>query len=63
VTAKKRKCVGILVDAGLNIVKALLFFVIDRAAFNRCKRNWRKVEAAVIDVINAVFQRSPRADF
>lgn len=54
VTAEKRECVSILVDAGLSIVKACLFVGIARATFYRRKRDWRKADSAVIDAINAV---------
>ena len=50
-TAEKRECVSILVDAGLSIVKACLFVGIGRATFYRQERDWRKVDAAVIDAI------------
>ena len=62
-TAEKREYVSILVDAGLSIVKACLFVGIDRATFYRSKRDWRKVDAAVIDAINAVLKKSQRAGF
>ena len=61
-TAEKRECVSILVDAGLSIVKACLFVGIGRATFYRPQRDWRKVDAAVIDAINAVLEKSPRAE-
>tara|TARA_A200000159_G_scaffold49527_1_gene45732 strand:+ start:142 stop:414 length:273 start_codon:yes stop_codon:yes gene_type:complete len=63
VTAEKRECVSILVDAGLSIVKACLFVGIGRATFYRPEKDWRKVDAAVIDAINAVLEKSPRAGF
>ena len=62
-TAEKRECVSILVDAGLSIVKACLFVGIGRATFYRPERDWRKADAAVIDAINAVLEKSPRAGF
>ena len=62
-TAEKRECVSILVDAGLSVVKACLFVGIGRATFYRPERDWRKADAAVIDAINAVLEKSPRAGF
>ena len=62
-TAEKRECVSILVDAELSIVKACLFVGIGRATFYRPERDGRKVDAAVIDAINAVLEKSPRAGF
>ena len=57
--------IGVLkeVDAGLSIVKACLFVGIGRATFYPPERDWRKVYAAVIDTINAVLEKSPRAGF
>ena len=62
-TAEKRECVSILVDAGLSIVKGCLFVGIGRATFYRPKSDRRKAGAAVIDAINAVLEKSPRAGF
>ncbi len=62
-TAEKRECVSILVDTELSIVKACLFVGIGCATFYRSEKVWRKVDAAVIDDINAVLEKSPRADF
>lgn len=62
-TAEKRECVSILVDAGLSIVKACLFVGIGRSTFYRPERDWRKADAAVIDAINAELKKSPRAGF
>ena len=62
-TAEKRECVSILVDAGLSVVKACLFVGIGRATFYRPERDWRKADAAVIDAINAVLEKSLRAGF
>ncbi len=52
-----------MVDAGLSVVKACLFVGIGRATFYRPGRDWRKADAAVIDGINAVLEKSPRAGF
>ena len=62
-TAEKRDCVSILARAGLSIAKACLFVGISRSTFYRPERDWRKADAAVIDAINAVLEKSPRAGF
>lgn len=55
--------IGVLkeVDAGLSVVKACLFVGIGRATFYRPERDWRKADAAVINAINAVLEKSSRA--
>ncbi|GLX83746.1 transposase [Thalassotalea eurytherma] len=62
-TAEKRDCVSLLVSSGLSVLKACLFVGISRSTFYRSERNWRKADAAVIDAINVVLKKSPRAGF
>ena len=61
--AEKQECVSILVDAGLSFVKACLFFGIGCTTFYWPKRDWRKADAAVIDAISTVLEKSPRVGF
>ena len=49
-----------MVGAGLSIVRACQFVGIGRSTFYRPERDWRKVDAAVIDAINAVLEKSPQ---
>lgn len=62
-TAEKRHCADLLVTSGLSIIKACLFIGISRSTFYRPERDWRKADAAVIDAINEVLKKSPRAGF
>lgn len=62
-TAEKRDCVSILVGAGLSIVKACEFAGISRSTFYRPERDWRIADAAVVDAINEVLEKSPDAGF
>lgn len=62
-TADKRECASLLVEAGLSIVRVCSFVGIGCATFYRPERDWRKMDAAVIDAINAVLEKSPRAGF
>ena len=62
-TADKKDCAKTLVDAGLSIVKACTLTDLSRSSFYRVERDWRKADAAVIDAINAVLEKSPQAGF
>ena len=62
-TADKKDCARVLTEAGLSIVKACLLTSLGRSTFYRVKRNWREVDAAVIEAINAVLKKSPHAGF
>ncbi|MCV2883876.1 IS3 family transposase [Aestuariibacter sp. AA17] len=63
VTAEKRDCAKILIESGMSILKACLFVEIGRSTFYRPTRDWRKVDSAVIDAINAEIKKLPRAGF
>lgn len=62
-TADKKECAKTLVNSGLSILKACLLTGISRASFYRKQKDWRRTDAAVIDAINQVLKKSPRAGF
>jgi putative transposase len=57
------RAVNILIYTGLIIVMACQFVGISRATFYRTERDLRKADVAVIDAINPVLEKSPRAAF
>ena len=62
-TADKKDCTKTLVDAGLSAVKSRVLTDLSRSSFYRVERDWHKADAAVIDAINAVMEKSPQAGF
>ena len=62
-TAYKREWVSVMTGKGLSVIKTCLFVGIGRSTFYRPERDWHKADAAVIDAINSVLEKSPRAGF
>ena len=62
-TAEKKAYAESMVERGVDIASACELANISRASYYRPERDWRKQDAAVIDVINNELTRSPRAGF
>lgn len=62
-TAERRAAAGELVDTGLSIVKACSLMSLSRASYYRTPKDWREADSAVIDAINQVLAKTPRAGF
>lgn len=62
-TAEKKSCAQLLVDYGLSVLKACDMANISRSSYYRPDVDWRHKDAAVIDAINEVLVKSPRAGF
>lgn len=62
-TAERRSCVNTLVEAGLSIVKSCASVGLSRSTYYRPERDWRYADAAVINAIKEVLEKSPQAGF
>ena len=62
-TAERRAAAGELVETGLSIVKACSLMSLSRASYYRTPKDWREADSAVIDAINQVLAKTPRAGF
>lgn len=62
-TAERRAAVEDLVKTGLSITKACRAIDFNRASYYRQPKDWREADSAVIDVINTVLKKTPRAGF
>lgn len=62
-TAEKRTAAEELVKTGLSISKACVAIGLSRASYYRKPKNWREADSAVIDAINQVLAKTPRAGF
>jgi len=63
VTAEKRAAAEELVETGLSITKACGLIALSRASYYRKPKDWREADSAVIDAINQVLAKVPRAGF
>jgi len=63
VTAAKKDCDTVLVSEELSVKRACAVSGVSRATWYRPKKDWCKADAAVIEAINAVLKKSPRAGF
>jgi putative transposase len=63
VTAEKRDAVESLLAEGVSISRACEAVKLGRASYYRQPRNWREADAAVIDLLNELIRKSPRAGF
>jgi putative transposase len=63
VTVEKRSSAQTLVEFGLSVAKACSLCSLSRSTYYRPQRDWRKADSTVIDEINAVLAKSPRAGF
>ncbi len=52
-----------LVETGLSIARACCMIGLSRASYYRKPKDWREADSAVIDAINAVLKKAPRAGF
>ena len=62
-TAEKRAEAHELVHTGLRVSQACRIVGLSRASFYRQPKDWREADSAVIDAINAVLEKTPRAGF
>lgn len=62
-TAEKRAAAEELVETGLSITKACSLIGLGRASYYRKPRDWREADSAVIDAINEILAKVPRAGF
>jgi len=63
VTADKKSCAIVLIEAGLSTQRACRVLSLSRAMFYRPDKDWRKADAAVIDALNVVLKCAPQAGF
>ena len=62
-TAEKRAAAEALVETGLSITKACGLIGLGRASYYRKPKDWREADSAVIDAINQILAKVPRAGF
>ena len=62
-TAEKRAAAEALVETGLSITKACGLIGLGRASYYRKPKDWREADSAVIDAINQILGKVPRAGF
>lgn len=62
-TAERRESAQTLVQYGLPVIKACHLTGISRSSYYRQPRNWRLSDSAVINAINKVLEKVPRAGF
>ena len=63
VTAEKRVAAEELVETGLSITHACSLTGLGRASYYRQPKEWREADSAVIEAINEVLAKVPRAGF
>lgn len=63
VTAERKNYANTLIRLGLSIVKACVLTGIDWVSYYRLQRDWRQADSVVVDAINAVLKKSPKAGF
>ena len=62
-TAEKRAAAEELVETGLSITHACHLIGLGRASYYRQPKDWREADSAVIEAINGVLAKVPRAGF
>ena len=62
-TAEKRATAEELVETGLSITHACSLIGLGRASYYRQPKDWREADSAVIEAINEVLAKVPRAGF
>ena len=62
-TAEKRATAEELVETGLSITHACSLIGVGRASYYRQPKDWREADSAVIEAINEVLAKVPRAGF